>query len=68
LEELLKEVLSFVEGDARWWDEAAQHVEELASSLPDAEKTKWDLLAAVYHERAKAHAELVGSVRKRSGG
>jgi hypothetical protein len=53
LEELLKEVLSFVEGDARWWDEEAQHVEELASGLPEAERAKWDLLAAVYHERRK---------------
>ena len=68
MEELLKEVLSFVEGDVRWWDEAAQHVEELARGLPEAERVKWGLLAAVYRERAKAHTELVGSVRKRSGG
>ena len=67
MEELVKEVLSFVEGDVRWWDEAAQHVEELASVLPESERTKWNLLAAVYHERAKAHTDLVGSVRKRSG-
>ena len=67
MEEILKEVLSFVEGDARWWDEAAQHVEELASGLPEAEKAKWQLLVAVYHERARAHAELVGKVRKRAG-
>jgi CHAD domain-containing protein len=68
LEELLKEVLSFVEGDVRWWDEAAQHVEELARALPESKRTKWNLLAAVYHERAKAHTELVETVRKRSGG
>jgi hypothetical protein len=68
LEELLKEVLSFVEGDVRWWDEAAQHVEELASVLPESERTKWNLLVAVYHERARAHTELVASVRKRSAG
>ena len=68
MEEVLKEVLSFVEGDVRWWDEAAQHVEELASDLPEAERTKWHLLAAVYHERAKAHTELVASVRTRSRG
>jgi len=68
LEELLKEVLSFVEGDVRWWDEAAQHVEELASGLPDAENARWQLLVAVYHERARAHTELVARVRKGSGG
>jgi hypothetical protein len=68
LDPLLNEVLSFVEGDVRWWDEAAKHVEELASGLPQAERSKWHLLVAVYHERARAHTELVGSVRKRSGG
>jgi hypothetical protein len=68
LEDLLKEVLSFFEGDARWWDEAAQHVEELASGLREAERAKWDLLAAVYRERAKAHTELVVRVRILSGG
>jgi hypothetical protein len=68
LEDLLKEVLSFFEGDARWWDEAAQQVEELASGLPEAERAKWDLLTAVHRERAKAHTELVGRVRKRTGG
>ena len=68
MEEVLKEVLSFVEGDVRWWDEAAQHVEELASALPASERTKWNLLAAVYHERARAHTELVATVRKRAAG
>jgi hypothetical protein len=68
LDQLLNEVLSFVEGDVRWWDEAAQRVEELARRLPEAERAKWELLAAVYRERAQAHTELVGSVRKRSGG
>jgi len=63
LEELLKEVLSFVEGDVRWWDEAAQHVEELASALPESERTKWNLLAAVYQERAKASELLADSDR-----
>jgi hypothetical protein len=64
MEDMLQEVLTFVEGDARWWDEAAQHVEDLASGLPEAERVKWDLLAAVYQERARAHTELVGSLRK----
>jgi hypothetical protein len=68
LDPLLNEVLSFVEGDARWWDEAAQHVEELASGLPEAKRAKWDLLVAVYHERAKSHTDLVASVQKRSDG
>ena len=47
MEDMLKEVLTFVEGDARWWDEAAQHVEDMASNLPEIEKPKWQLLAVV---------------------
>jgi hypothetical protein len=68
MEELFKELLSFVEGDAKWWDDAAQHCERLAIKLSDEEKAKWELLAAVYHERAKVHRELVGKMRQRSGG
>ena len=68
MEDMLKEVLTFVEGDARWWDEAAQHVEDMASNLPEIEKPKWQLLAVVYHERAKAHRELVEKARQGSGG
>jgi hypothetical protein len=68
MEDMLKEVLTFVEGDARWWDEAAQHVEELASGLPETQQAKWQLLVAVYHERANAHKELVEKARQRSRG
>jgi hypothetical protein len=68
MEDVLKEVLTFVEGDARWWDEAAQHVEDLANNLPEIERPKWQLLVAVYHERANAHRELAEKTRLRSGG
>jgi hypothetical protein len=63
LDQLLNEVLSFVEGDIRWWDEAAQHVEELTSGLPEAERRKWQVLVAVYRERAQAHTELYSRER-----
>ena len=67
MEDLLKEVLSFVEGDSKWWEDAARQCGELANNLPPDEKAKWHLLCAVYNERAKAHRELVAKVRQRAG-
>jgi len=52
MNELLTEALSLVEGDARWLDDVARYFEDYASQLGDGEKAKWELLAAVYRERA----------------
>jgi hypothetical protein len=63
MNELLKEALSLAEGDARWLEDAAQYFEDYASQLSDAEKAKWQLLAAVYRERAHACQGLAGKAR-----
>jgi hypothetical protein len=65
VEDLVKELLSFIEGDAKWWEDTARQCSELASKLQPDEKAEWDLLCAVYGERAQAHRELVKSVRMR---
>lgn len=65
MEDLIKEVLSFIETDAKWWEDAARQCGELASNLSPEEKAKWLLLCAVYGERAQAHREIVKSVRMR---
>ncbi len=64
MNELLKEALSQVEGDARWLDDAAQYFEDYASQLSEDEKAKWQLLAVVYRERAQASQSVVGKVRQ----
>lgn len=63
MNEPLKETLSLAEGDARWLEDAAQYFEDYASQLSDAEKPKWQLLAAVYRERAHLCQRLVGKAR-----
>jgi hypothetical protein len=65
VEDLVKEVLSFIEGDAKWWEDAARQCCELSNNLPPDDRAKWHLLCAVYGERAQAHRELVKSVRMR---
>jgi hypothetical protein len=53
MNDLLKEVFSVVESDARWLNDAAQFFEEFVAKLKVQEKAEWDLLAAVYRERAQ---------------
>jgi hypothetical protein len=65
VEDLLKEVVSFIEGDATWWDDAAQQCQSLGKNLSEEDQSKWQLLCAVYCERAQAHRELVKSIRMR---
>ena len=64
MEDLLKEVLTFAEGTGRWLNEAAQHFEILAAQLAAEEKAKWQLLAAVYRERAQISGSLMAKTRE----
>jgi hypothetical protein len=64
LEDKLKELLEFAEGDAKAWDDAAQHCEELANGLPESKRAECNLVCAVYRERAKLHREMVAKFRQ----
>jgi hypothetical protein len=63
METLLREVVSFVQGNAQWWDDAAQHLDDIARNLADHERRKWRLVAACYQERAQLHRDLVARVQ-----
>jgi hypothetical protein len=60
MSDLLNEVFSLMESDARWLNDAAQYFEDYANQLNDGEKPKWELLAAVYRERAQVSQNAVG--------
>jgi hypothetical protein len=64
MNELLKEVLSLAESNATWLDNAAQHFEQFAAQFHEVEKAKWQLLAAVYRERAQAVQSVAGKARE----
>jgi len=59
----LKEVLSLAESNATWLDDAAQHFEQFAAQLDEIEKAQWQLLAAVYRERAQTIQHEVEKMR-----
>ena len=60
---LSEEILSLVESDTRFWNDAAQRCEHVAGTVADErEKREWELMAAVYRERVKMHAVFVDEV------
>jgi hypothetical protein len=63
MDKLLKEVLSLAESNATWIESAAEHFEQLAVQFREEEKAQWQLLAAVYRERAQAIQSEAEKVR-----
>jgi hypothetical protein len=68
VEEPLAELLAFVESNAKWWDDVAQQCERVSKKLRPEEAAQYDLLCAVYRERAQLHRGLVAKYRQRSAG
>jgi hypothetical protein len=60
----LKEFLSLVESESKRLDEAARNFEQLAAKLKEEEKAEWDLLAAIYRERAQAIQSFAERMRQ----
>ena len=66
---LSEEILSLIESDTRFWNDAAERCEHVAGVVGDEkEKREWQLLAAVYRERVKMHAASVAKLRERLDG
>jgi hypothetical protein len=66
MNERLKEALSSAGVDARSLNDAARYFEAYASQLNDDERGKWQLLAAVYRERAQICQKVIETVRENS--
>lgn len=62
--EVIKEILAFAEGDAKWFDDAARKFEQFAAKLNEEEKAELELLATVYRERAQAVQCVAEKVRQ----
>ena len=61
---LSEEILSLIESDTRYWNDAAERCEHVAGTVGDErEKREWQLMAAVYRERVKIHAAFVAKLR-----
>ena len=66
---LSDEILSLIESDTRFWNDAADRCEHVAGTVADErEKREWELMAAVYRERVSIHAVFVAKLRERLDG
>jgi hypothetical protein len=61
-----EDILEWLEQDARWWRQAALHCERGAACLPSGEREdlEWQLLGAVYRERANISERLIERLRR----
>jgi hypothetical protein len=55
----MQNILEILEENVNWWEQAAITCEHTAARLPTGEKEGWQLMGAVYRERADKHARLV---------
>ena len=63
---IYEDVLTFVESDVQCWKEAARHCESHSVKLSEREAAEWQLLGAVYRERADIQFHLAANLRKQT--
>jgi hypothetical protein len=64
----IQEILELLAENAKWWEQAAVTCEHAAARLPTGEKEGWQLMGAVYQERADKHNRLVEQFRRANNG
>jgi hypothetical protein len=60
----IQEILELLAENVKWWEQAALTCEHTATRLPTGEKEGWQLMGAVYRERAEKHTRLVEQLRR----
>ncbi|HEY4740847.1 MAG TPA: hypothetical protein VIH76_09665 [Candidatus Acidoferrales bacterium] len=61
-------ILEFLEQNEKWWKQAAETCERTAVDLATGEKEAWQLLGAVYRERAEKHERIIERLRQNTNG
>jgi hypothetical protein len=59
----IQEILELLAENVNWWEQAADTCEHTATRFPTGEKEGWQLMGAVYRERAEKHNRLVEQFR-----
>jgi hypothetical protein len=60
----IQNILEILEENVNWWEQAAVTCEHTAARLATGEKESWQLMGAVYRERAQKHCRLVAQLRR----
>jgi len=62
------DILEILDLNAKWWEQAAVSCERTAAQSSNGKKEEWELMAAVYQERARKVARFIEELRARSNG
>ena len=57
-------IFELLEQNTKWWERAALTCEHLAAHSASATPEEWQLMGAVYRERAEKHARLIDQLRE----
>jgi hypothetical protein len=58
-------VFELLEQNASWWEQAALTCEQIAASHGLGTKEEWQLMGAVYRERAQRHKQIIDQLRQK---
>jgi hypothetical protein len=61
--ELFRQALEMLEADAKWLDDCVQQCDQIATKLPKADRSNFQMLSVVCAERAGLHRTLAGKMR-----
>jgi len=61
-------VFELLEQNVSWWEQAALMCERIAENPASGTKEEWQLMGAVYRERAQKHTQFINELRQRRTG
>jgi hypothetical protein len=64
----MQSILEILQENVNWWEQAAITCEHTAANLSPGDKEGWQLMGAVYRERAAKHTRLVEQLREATMG
>jgi hypothetical protein len=66
VENSMQGIVEILGENVKWWEQAAVTCEHTAARLPMGEREGWQLMGAVYRERAEKHSHLVEQLLRQS--
>jgi hypothetical protein len=61
-------VFELLEQNVSWWEQAALMCERIAENPSSGTKEEWQLMGAVYRERAQRHTQFINELRQKRTG
>ncbi len=57
-------IFELIEQNVSWWEQAALTCEQIAANHGLGAKEEWQLMGAVYRERAQKHTQMLDELRR----